>query len=102
MNETTVRESTALAALREITAGAVADCKDADLLDLVYKLLITNDAPAPKPKPAPKPQPKPQPKPEPQNYDAAEYREKITALMNEAPGYTLAIVYGFIKTLMEG
>lgn len=98
MNETTVRESTALAALQEITAGAVADCKDADLLDLVYKLLITSDDPAPKPKPAPKPQPKP----EPQNYDAAEYREKITALMNEAPGYTLAIVYGFIKTLMEG
>lgn len=98
MLERKTQEAAQLAALHDMTTQAVAECQDADLLDLVYKLLITSDAPAPKPKPAPKPQPKP----EPQNYDAAEYREKITALMNEAPGYTLAIVYGFIKTLMEG
>ena len=44
MNETTVRESTAamLAALREMTAQAVKECQDADLLDLVYKLLVTS------------------------------------------------------------
>ena len=96
-NETTKREAAALlAALQEITGAAVAECKDADLLDLVYKLLITDSAPAPKPAP------KPQPKPEPQTYDATEYREKIAALMDEAPGYILATVYGFIKTLMEG
>lgn len=33
-------------------------------------------------------------------YDAAEYRAKINALMDVAPGYILAVVYGFIKTLL--
>lgn len=35
-------------------------------------------------------------------YDAAEYRAKITELMEHADGYLLAIVYGFLKKLMEG
>lgn len=35
-------------------------------------------------------------------YDAAEYRAKINALMEKAPGYLLAIVYGFFAKLMEG
>lgn len=43
MNETTKREDAAiLAALREMTAQAVKECQDADLLDLVYKLLVTS------------------------------------------------------------
>ncbi len=43
MNETTKREAAAmLAALREMTAQAVKECQDADLLDLVYKLLVTS------------------------------------------------------------
>lgn len=35
-------------------------------------------------------------------YDAAEYRAKIDQLMEHAPGYILAVVYGFLKKLMEG
>ena len=34
-------------------------------------------------------------------YDAAEYRGKINELMERAPGYLLAIVYGFLRKLME-
>lgn len=42
-NETTVStQAAALACLRELTAQAVAECQDLELLDLVYKLLVTN------------------------------------------------------------
>lgn len=34
-------------------------------------------------------------------YDAAEYRAKINQLMEQADGHLLAIVYGFLKKLME-
>lgn len=99
-NETTVttQEAAQLAALREMTAQAVAECWDADLLDLVYKLLVTPLEPKPERKPTPKQIPKPELPAEQVDY----YRAELPALLDKAPGYILAMTYGFTKTLMEG
>lgn len=98
-NETTVStQAAALAGLRELTAQAVAECRDADLLDLVYKLLVTPLDPKPERKPTPKQIPKPELPAE----QVAYYRAELPALLDKAPGYILAMTYGFTKTLMEG
>lgn len=93
------QEATQLAALHEMTTQAVVECHDADLLDLVYKLLVT---PAPDPKPERKPAPKPLPKPELSAEQVAFYRAELAALLDKAPGYILGMAYGFVNTLMEG
>lgn len=93
------QEAAQLAALHEMTTQAVAECQDADLLDLVYKLLVT---PAPDPKPERKPAPKQLPKPELPAEQVAYYRAELAALLDKAPGYILGMAYGFVNTLMEG
>lgn len=93
------QEAAKLQALREMTNQAAAECQDADLLDLVYKLLVT---PAPDPKPERKPAPKQLPKPELPAEQVAYYRAELAALLDKAPGYILGMAYGFINTLMEG
>ena len=81
------QEAAKLQALREMTNQAAAECQDADLLDLVYKLLVT---------------PAPDPKPELPAEQVAYYRAELAALLDKAPGYILGMAYGFVNTLMEG
>lgn len=96
MLEKKTQDAAILEAMHEMTAAVVNDCEDIELLDLVYKLLVT-----PTPEPKPKEKPKPAPKPELTAGQIAFYREELAKLTAEAPGYILAMAYGFITALME-
>lgn len=86
------------AAYIELINDAAKDCKDIDLLDLVYKLLITDGA-----EPTVKKKPEPKPKPAPESYDPEKYRAEITAQLETCQdGYSMAVISGFVKEFLGG
>lgn len=82
----------------ELINDAAKDCKDLDLLDLVYKLLITD-----KKESTGKPEPAPKPATAPESYDLEKYRAEVNAQLETCQdGYSMAVISGFVKELLGG